>query len=312
MLLFWIIFLLIIAAFLAIDLGVFHKADAVVSLREALTWTFIWIALSLIFSIGIYFIYENGFASSTSHTSGMDATLAFLTGYVIEKSLSLDNIFLFSAIFTFFRIPAKSQHRVLFWGIFGAIVLRGLFIWAGTALIEQFHWVMYVFGAILLLSSFRMIRQKRDDDNQDVGYLVYKIRNLFPISQRLHGKRFFICLNGKILVTPLFVALISVELSDLLFAMDSIPAIFSITRDPFIVYTSNIMAILGLRSLYFALAALLRKFTALKYSIAFILGFSGLKILLDEIYRIPVIPSLLVILVALAIGILYPNKKLPT
>lgn len=312
MLLFWIIFLLIIAAFLAIDLGVFHKVDAVVSLREALIWTFIWIALSLIFSIGIYFIYENGFASSTCHTSGMDATLAFLTGYVIEKSLSLDNIFLFSAIFTFFRIPAKSQHRVLFWGIFGAIVLRGLFIWAGTALIEQFHWVMYVFGAILLLSSFRMIRQKRDDDNQDVGYLVYKIRNLFPISQRLHGKRFFICLNGKILVTPLFVALISVELSDLLFAMDSIPAIFSITRDPFIVYTSNIMAILGLRSLYFALAALLRKFTALKYSIAFILGFSGLKILLDEIYRIPVIPSLLVILVALAIGILYPNKKLPT
>lgn len=312
MLLFWIIFLLIIAAFLAIDLGVFHKADAVVSLREALTWTFIWIALSLIFSIGIYFIYENGYASSTCHTSGMDATLAFLTGYVIEKSLSLDNIFLFSAIFTFFRIPAKSQHRVLFWGIFGAIVLRGLFIWAGTALIEQFHWVMYVFGAILLLSSFRMIRQKRDDDNQDVGYLVYKIKNLFPISQRLHGKRFFICLNGKILVTPLFVALISVELSDLLFAMDSIPAIFSITRDPFIVYTSNIMAILGLRSLYFALAALLRKFTALKYSIAFILGFSGLKILLDEIYRIPVIPSLLVILVALAIGILYPNKKLPT
>lgn len=312
MLLFWIIFLLIIAAFLAIDLGVFHKADAVVSLREALTWTFIWIALSLIFSIGIYFIYENGYAVSTSHTSGMDATLAFLTGYVIEKSLSLDNIFLFSAIFTFFRIPEKSQHRVLFWGIFGAIVLRGLFIWAGTALIEQFHWVMYVFGAILLLSSFRMIRQKRDDDNQDVGYLVYKIKNLFPISQRLHGKRFFICLNGKILVTPLFVALISVELSDLLFAMDSIPAIFSITRDPFIVYTSNIMAILGLRSLYFALAALLRKFTALKYSIAFILGFSGLKILLDEIYRIPVIPSLLVILVALAIGILYPSKKLPT
>lgn len=293
MLTFWLIFLAFVAVLLALDLGVFHKKDHVIGVREALVWTGIWILLSLAFSVAIYFIYGDS-----------EHVLEYLTGYVIEKSLSLDNIFVMAAIFTYFKIPAVYQHRILFWGILGAIVLRGAFILMGAVLIEHFSWVIYVFGVLLLYSAFKMLFLNEDEQDLSQNKIVKIARRFLPLTTKIEGHHFFIRENHKLFATPLFLALIVVELSDILFAVDSIPAIFGVTLDPFIVFTSNIMAILGLRSLYFALAAMLGKFDKLKYAIVFVLAFVGIKMLIADFVHIPTAVSLAVIVVSLVAGVI--------
>lgn len=298
MLTFWLIFLAFVAVLLALDLGVFHKKDHVIGVREALVWTGIWILLSLTFSVAIYFIYGDS-----------EHVLEYLTGYVIEKSLSLDNIFVMAAIFTYFKIPAVYQHRILFWGILGAIVLRGAFILMGAVLIEHFSWVIYVFGVLLLYSAFKMLFLNEDEQDLSQNKIVKIARRFLPLTTKIEGHHFFIRENHKLFATPLFLALIVVELSDILFAVDSIPAIFGVTLDPFIVFTSNIMAILGLRSLYFALAAMLGKFDKLKYAIVFVLAFVGIKMLIADFVHIPTAVSLAVIVVSLVAGVIASQVK---
>ena len=301
MIIFWTIFLLFIIAMLALDLGLFHKDDKEINTKEALIWTGVWILISLFFSILVYFIYE-----SQQMGHGREMVLEYLTCYTIEKALSLDNIFVMFAIFNFFKIPRIYQHRVLFWGILGAIVLRAGFIFAGTALIYRFSWLMYVFGALLLISAIKMAFQK-NDDSQDISQnLVVKMfKKIFPVTDQIQGHHFIIKINEIRHLSPLFLALLVIEASDILFALDSIPAIFSISLDPFIIFTSNIMAILGLRSLYFALAAMVNQFIYLKHSLIFILAFVGLKMILASIFTISTIHSLLIILVALLLGVLF-------
>ena len=298
MLTFWLIFLAFVAVLLALDLGVFHKKDHVIGVREALVWTGIWILLSLAFSVAIYFIYGDS-----------EHVLEYLTGYVIEKSLSLDNIFVMAAIFTYFKIPAVYQHRILFWGILGAIVLRGAFILMGAVLIEHFSWVIYVFGVLLLYSAFKMLFLNEDEQDLSQNKIVKIARRFLPLTTKIEGHHFFIRENHKLFATPLFLALIVVELSDILFAVDSIPAIFGVTLDPFIVFTSNILAILGLRSLYFALAAMLGKFDKLKYAIVFVLAFVGIKMLIADFVHIPTAVSLAVIVVSLVAGVIASQVK---
>ena len=298
MLTFWLIFLAFVAVLLALDLGVFHKKDHVIGVREALVWTGIWILLSLAFSVAIYFIYGDS-----------EHVLEYLTGYVIEKSLSLDNIFVMAAIFTYFKIPAVFQHRILFWGILGAIVLRGAFILMGAVLIEHFSWVIYVFGVLLLYSAFKMLFLNEDEQDLSQNKIVKIARRFLQKKKKIEGHHFFIRENHKLFATPLFLALIVVELSDILFAVDSIPAIFGVTLDPFIVFTSNIMAILGLRSLYFALAAMLGKFDKLKYAIVFVLAFVGIKMLIADFVHIPTAVSLAVIVVSLVAGVIASQVK---
>ena len=298
MLTFWLIFLAFGAVLLALDLGVFHKKDHVIGVREALVWTGIWILLSLAFSVAIYFIYGDS-----------EHVLEYLTGYVIEKSLSLDNIFVMAAIFTYFKIPAVYQHRILFWGILGAIVLRGAFILMGAVLIEHFSWVIYVFGVLLLYSAFKMLFLNEDEQDLSQNKIVKIARRFLPLTTKIEGHHFFIRENHKLFATPLFLALIVVELSDILFAVDSIPAIFGVTLDPFIAFTSNIMAILGLRSLYFALAAMLGKFDKLKYAIVFVLAFVGIKMLIADFVHIPTAVSLAVIVVSLVAGVIASQVK---
>lgn len=305
MLSFWLIFLAFVALLLALDLGVFHKKDHKIGVSEALVWTFVWIILSLLFGIAIYFLYEKGHVQHIDGmVSGSEAVLEYLSGYIIEKSLSLDNIFVIAAIFSYFKIPDKFQHRVLFWGIIGAILLRGAFILAGSALIQHFNWIMYLFGALLLYSAFKMLFANNSEE-QDLGRnkIVVLAKKIFPMTTEIQDHSFFIRDGRKLLATPLFLALLVVEISDVLFAVDSIPAIFGVTLDPFIVFSSNIMAILGLRSLYFALAAILGKFEKLKYAIVFILAFVGVKMLIVQFCHIPSAISLAVILLSLAFGI---------
>ena len=305
MVLFWFLFILFVIGMLALDLGVFHKKDHVFTTKEALFWTGVWVFISLLFNVAIYFLYEHGILYSTGEAiSGLEAALDFFTGYLIEKSLSIDNIFVMAAIFSYFGIPSLYQHRVLFWGILGAIVFRGIFIIAGAALIHQFAWIMYVFGGLLILSALKMLFGKEEQTDLDKNIIVRFSKKMFSITTKIEGHHFFIKENTKWTLTPLFLALIVIESTDILFAVDSIPAIFAVTTDPFLVFTSNIMAILGLRSLYFALAAMLGKFEKLKYSLIFILAFVGVKMLIMEFYKIPTLASLLVIVVALLFGIL--------
>lgn len=306
MTIFWLLFILLICFFLALDLGVFHKKDTEIGIAEALRWTFIWIGLSLLLDVALYFLYGNGTLHGPSGVvEGGEAAMEYLTGYIIEKSLSLDNIFVMAAIFSYFKIPRIYQHRVLFWGILGAIVLRGVFIFAGTALLQHFHWIIYVFGVLLLYSAGKMLFMN-DDDNQDLSQnkVVRIAKKFLPLSTKIEGHAFIIKENGKKFASPLLLALIVIETSDVLFAMDSIPAIFGVTLDPFIVFTSNIMAILGLRSLYFALAAMLGKFDKLKYAIVFVLAFVGVKMLIGNWVEISTPISLGVIVVSLAAGVI--------
>lgn len=300
MTIFWIIFLLLVIGMLALDLGVFHKEDKIISVKEAFLWTGIWISVSLVFSIGIFFIYQYQNAAL-----GAEKVLEYLTAYVVEKSLSLDNIFVMAAIFSFFKVPKKYQHRVLFWGVLGAIVLRGVFIFAGTALIVKFSWLMYVFGVLLIVSAIKMGISKEDhDEDLSKNFAVKIAKKFYRVTPSFHGHAFTVIIDGVRHITPLLLALIVIETSDVMFAVDSIPAVFSVTLDPFIVFTSNIMAILGLRSLYFALSAMLGKFVYLKYALVFILAFVGVKMIIVHYVHIPTLLSLSVILLSITISIL--------
>lgn len=303
----WIGFVLFILGMLALDLGVFNKKAHAVSLKEALYWSLFWICLSLLFNVFIYFIYENrwfGIATIAGPAlNGKQAALQFLTGYIIEKSLSLDNIFVIALIFQYFKTPLYLQHRVLFWGIMGALVLRGGMIAAGTALIQRLDWMIYVFGGLLLVTAAKMLLSKHEDINPEKGLLIRVARKMFPVTPELQGEKFFSRLNGRVAMTPLFLVLITVEGSDVIFAVDSIPAILAITVDPFIVFTSNVFAILGLRSLYFALAAVMETFRYLKISLVVLMAYIGTKMILSSHIHIPTAISLCVICAILTAGL---------
>lgn len=299
----WTLFNAFVLAMLAIDLGVFHRKAHAVRPREALAWTTVWIALALLFNVYVYY------------RAGQQVALEFLTGYVLEKSLSVDNIFVIVMIFSFFRVPAAYQHRVLFWGVLGALVLRGIFIALGAYVLHRWEWVMYIFGALLVVTGVKMAVRREDvTDLTDNGILRF-VRRLVPITPVYHGQRFFVREGGRLLGTPLLLVMLLVELSDLMFAIDSIPAIFAITDDTFVVYTSNIFAILGLRSMFFLLAAVVERFVYLKYGLSVVLTFIGVKMLLHDVYKVPILVSLGVItaLIAgsIAISLLYPPKQVP-
>lgn len=306
----WIAFFIMVFFFLALDLGVFHKKNKQISSKEALIWTGIWIATALIFNIGVYYIYEYNFLgiqdNSSQVLSGKDAALQFLTGYLLEKSLSLDNIFVIALIFSYFKVPNIYQHRVLFWGILGALIMRGTLIGVGVALIHQFSWLSYVFGAFLIYTAYKMYVESGEQEVEiENNRLLKMVRAYFPVCESYHGDKFFLRENGKLKsMTPLFLVLIIIESTDLMFALDSIPAILAVTTDGFIVFTSNIFAILGLRSLYFALAAILDKFRYLRHSLTIVLGFVGLKMVLEDIFYIPVYMSLLIIVGTLILGVI--------
>jgi len=284
---FWIAFNLFVLGMLALDLGVFHRHAHEVSLREAGVWSAVWVALALLFNAGV-FVYW-----------GEEAGLEFLAGYLIEKSLSVDNIFVFVMLFTFFAVPAKYQHRVLFWGILGALVMRGAFIAAGAYVLERFHWVIYVFGAILLVTAVKMALRVEAYDPAG-NPLLRLLKRVLPLTDRYHEDRFWVKEGARWVATPLFLVLVLVEFTDLVFAIDSIPAIFAITSEPFLVYTSNVFAILGLRSMYFLLAGVVHRFVYLKYGLAAVLAFVGLKMMLVDFVHVPIGISLGVI--AMTIG----------
>lgn len=288
---FWVAFIVFILAMLALDLGVFHRSPHEVRPKEAGIWVAVWVSLALIFAAGLY-LFE-----------GRHAGLTFLTGYVVEEALSADNIFVMVLIFEYFRVPKVSQHRVLFYGILGALVMRGLFIIAGAALISRFHWVLYIFGAMLVVTGVRMAFKQDEGFEGEQNPVVRLVRRVVPLSSTFRGQDFFTIENGRRLATPLLLVLVLVEVTDLIFAIDSIPAIFGVTTDPFIVFTSNIFAVLGLRSMYFVLAAVIERFYLLKYGLALILTFVGVKMLGDRWFEIGIGWSLAVILGVLAISI---------
>lgn len=288
---FWIGFNVFVLAMLALDLGVFNRKAHAVSFREAAGWSAVWIALALAFNALLLVL------------AGPDVATQFLTGYLIEKSLSVDNIFVFVLIFSSFAVPAAYQHRVLFFGVLGALVLRGVLILAGAALIETFSWVLYVFGAFLIVTGIRMAIKREAHTDMSRHPLVRLVRRIFPTTESYEGARFVVRRHGKRLVTPLLVVLILVEATDLVFALDSIPAIFAVTLDPFIVYTSNVFAILGLRSLYFLLAGSVDRFPYLKYGLAAVLVVVGVKMLLADVYHVSPVLSLVVIAAILAVSI---------
>lgn len=303
----WIGFIALVIFLLVLDLGVFHKKDHVISVKEALLWTGFWIVLALLFGIFIYYAYEDHFfgiaIDSHSINSGNDALLKYYTGYIIEKSLSLDNIFVIALIFSYFGVPLQYQHRVLFYGILGALVFRAIMIIAGSALIQNFSWMIYVFGGILIITAVKMLFSNHEEVDPEKNFLVKLAKKIFPVSEKIEGHNFFTKINGKTAITPLFLVLVVIENTDVIFAVDSIPAIFAVTTDPFIVFTSNVFAILGLRSLYFALAAMMNKFKYLKISLVFILAYVGVKMLLSNFYHIPTLISLGIIIAAISIGI---------
>ncbi|MGE5353480.1 MAG: TerC family protein [Acidobacteriota bacterium] len=292
----WILFLVFVLVMLFLDLGVFHKTSHVVKVKEALIWSAVWIGLALLFNLGIYF------------WEGEQKALEFFTGYLIEKSLSVDNIFIFVLVFSFFKVPPLYQHKVLFWGIFGALVMRVIFIFAGVALIEEFHWIIYVFGAFLIYTGIKMLSQKDKEVHPEKNPVLRLARKYIRVLPSYEEDKFFIRKNNVRYATPLFIVLLFIETTDLIFAVDSIPAILAISSDPFIVFTSNVFAILGLRSLYFALAGIIEKFVYLSYGLALILMFVGLKMLLTDIFHIPIEISLGVIALILTASIVLSLK----
>ena len=293
----WIAFNLAVVAVLALDLGVFHRRPHVISLKEATVWSVVWILLAFAFNAAILL------------WKGQQPALQFLVGYLIEKSLSVDNIFVFVLIFTFFAVPAEVQHRVLFWGILGALVMRGVFIAAGAALLDAFHWVIYVFGAFLVVTGVKMAVMRHAEVHPERNPLVRLVRRLFPVVPEYRGSRFFVREGGRWMATPLLLVLVMVESTDLVFAIDSIPAIFAITRDPFIVYTSNVLAILGLRSLYFLLAGVIQRFRYLKLGLSVVLVFVGVKMVLSDVVKVPIGLSLGVIAVVLAVSVVASLRR---
>ncbi len=289
---FWIGFNVFVLAMLALDLGVFNRKAHTVTVREAGAWTAVWVSLALTFNAGLYFV------------AGPQAGLEFLTGYLIEYSLSVDNIFVFVLLFTSFAVPSQYQHRVLFWGILGALIMRGAMIGLGVALITSFHWIIYLFGAFLLFAGVRMFFSDEEETvDLERNVVLRFLRRIFPVTDGYRGQKFVVRENGKRMVTPLLLVLVLIEVTDLIFAVDSIPAIFAITQEPFIVYTSNIFAILGLRSLYFLLAGVIHKFVYLRYGLAAVLSFVGIKMLITDLYHIPTLVSLGVIVSVLATSI---------
>jgi len=322
------VFTAIIIALLTLDLMVFHRKAHAVKFREAITWTCVWITVAVLFTIPLYFMYQNHFfdlgtrvpvlgsAGEFEQVSGAKAVGQYFTGYVIELSLSMDNLFVMAVIFGSLRVPRENQHRVLFWGILGAIIMRGLMIIIGVALIAKFSWIIYVFGGLLIFTAIKMAFTKEDGDNESIGPLRRLMGKLLPLTDKFDGQKFFIRIDGKKFATPLFVALITIEFTDLIFAVDSIPAIFAITADPFIVFTSNITAILGLRSLYSCLSSMLNTFRFLKPALIVVLLFIGIKMcLIHTPIKIPNEAALGIVLGILATGVLAsllaPHSKQP-
>ncbi len=295
----WIGFNVVVLALLALDLGVFNRKAHEISLREAAIWSAVWVGLSLLFNLFILF------------WQGSEAALDFFTAYLIEKSLSVDNIFVFVLIFSTFAVPAKYQHRVLFWGVLGAIVMRGILIALGTTLISLFHWLLYIFGAFLIITGVRLARHRQQEIHPSKNPLVRLAQRFLPVTADFEGPHFLVRKDGRLLATPLLLVLLVVESTDLVFALDSIPAIFAITLDPFIVYTSNICAILGLRALYFLLAGLVERFRYLKVGLAIVLVFVGIKLLLTDLYHIPIGISLGVIATVLTTSIIISLLRPP-
>jgi tellurite resistance protein TerC len=296
----WAGFIAFILAMLALDLGVFHKKAHEVSLKEAGAWSAVWVALALVFNLGVYAWF------------GKERALEFTTGYLIEKALSVDNIFVFVVIFTTFAIPTIYQHRVLFWGVLGALVMRALFIFAGGAFLQRFHWAIYVLGAVLALTGIKLLIQRNQELHPERNPIVKWFQKIFPVTHEFSGDRFTVSKNGRRYATPLLLALVAVEVTDVIFAVDSIPAIFAITTDPFIVFTSNIFAILGLRSLYFLLAGVVGKFVYLKVGLSFVLVFVGAKMLLMDVYKVPVAASLGIIASILVLSVVFSLLKAST
>ncbi|MBP2284494.1 tellurite resistance protein TerC [Flavobacterium sp. CG_23.5] len=309
----WILFLLAIVLFLALDLGVFNKTPHIISSKEAGKWTAVWVALSFMFSGVIYWLYKNNYVANPDHLRPAAASIKFITGYLIELSLSVDNIFVIAVIFSSFKIPKKYQHRVLFWGILGAVVFRGAMIYFGVLLINKFAWTAYVFGAFLIYTAMRMLFDKEDEKFEPKKSFVFKsLKKVMAISNHIDKEHFFVKRRHITAATPLFVALVVIEVMDVVFALDSVPAILAITKDPFIVFSSNIFAILGLRSMYFFLANMLERFSYLEYSLIAILSFVGLKMLLHDFIELPEWVSLAFIAISLLLGIavsLKMNKK---
>ncbi|MDR8392789.1 TerC family protein [Aliifodinibius sp. S!AR15-10] len=297
----WVIFNAFIIAMLLIDLFVFHGKEHEESIKEALIWTGVWITLALVFGVGVYYYM------------GSATALDYYTGYLIEKSLSVDNIFVFLLVFTYFQVPAEYQHKVLFWGIFGALVMRFLFIFIGVALLEQFHWIIYVFGGFLVYTGIKLALEKDKEVHPEKNPVLLLVRRFIPTVKTYYGSNFFVKKMGRRVATPMFVVLIVIETTDVVFALDSIPAILAITRDEFIVYSSNAFAILGLRALYFALAGIMKLFHYLHYGLSLILIFVGIKMLTAEFYHIPTPWALGVIAFTLTASIvasiMFPKKE---
>jgi tellurite resistance protein TerC len=296
----YVLFTLFIVAMLAIDLGIFNRKAHAISLREAILWSIVWTVLALAFNAGVF--------AYAGPTQGLE----FFTGYLIERALSFDNIFVFVIIFSYFGVPARYHHRVLFWGVVGALVTRALFISAGTALIASFQWILYLFGVILIYSGWKMLTQKNVEVHPDRNIFIRGARKLFPIETGFETGRFFVQKNGILYITSLFLVVITVETTDIVFAVDSIPAVFGVTRDPFIVFSSNIFAILGLRATYFLLAGVMETFDYLSHGLSLILIFIGIKMLIADFIHIPITTSLVIVTLVLVIAVaasLIKNKK---
>lgn len=288
----WIGFNVFVLIMLALDLGVFHRKSHEVNIKEALIWSFVWFALAMVFNYGVY------------EYMGKVKALEFFTGYVLEKSLSVDNIFVFILVFSFFKVPPQYQHKVLFWGILGALVMRVILIFSGVALLTKFHWLIYVFGAFLVFTGIKMLLQKDSHVQPDKNILVRLFKKIYPVTNDYHGDKFFVKIDAKSFATPMFVVLLVIEFTDLVFAVDSIPAILAITNDTFIVYTSNVFAILGLRSLYFALSGVMKYFRFLKVGLSVILVFVGIKMIIVDFFKFPIMLSLGIIISILLISVL--------
>ncbi len=288
----WIGFILFVLSMLALDLGVFHRKSHTVSLRESAIWSVVWVSLALIFNAGVWYF------------SGSTKALEFLTGYLIELSLSVDNLFVFALLFSYFAVPQEYQHRVLFWGILGALAMRAIMIGAGVYLLSHFAWLIYVFGAFLIVTGIKMLLNKGEEIHPEKNPLVRLVRRFLPVTKTYEGDKFLVRNQGRLMATPLLLVLVLVEGTDLVFAVDSIPAIFAVTTDPFIVYTSNVFAIMGLRSLYFALSGVMNKFHYLKVGLGVVLAFVGVKMLLGHTaYKIDTLVSLGVIVTVLAVTV---------
>lgn len=295
----WIIFNAVVIVLLVLDLVVFHRKSHVISVREALWWSAFWIGLALAFNVGVYYVL------------GGDLALKFFTGYILEKSLSVDNLFVFLLIFSYFKVPAQYQHNVLFWGILGALIMRAIFIFFGVALIHHFHGIIYIFGAFLVYTGIKLIFEKEKEVHPEKNPVLKLVRRIMPITPDYDGQKFFVRRNGKLFATPLLIVLLVVETTDVVFAVDSIPAILAITTDTFIVYTSNVFAILGLRALYFALAGLMVMFRYLHYGLGAILAFVGIKMLIADFYKLPIGVALGVIAGILTLTIIVSLRETP-